>query len=615
MIVALLAVGPGRAAAQRWSPDGRWLAYTVQARPRLDGPNETLAWLLPGYVEAAAPQVGNARATRLWATRVESGESVLLAESDGPITEPSWSRDGASLAFGRWLHPAGTAGRFELVMQDTPQQRRVVRAWPITGDDATDVLQDVALAPDGACIAAPLPDGRGLILVRSDDGAELARLPNATRPRWDLTGQRLAFVEHDVHGGTAALRVFDARSGRLLDISASLPGFDGRLDGPRWSRDEQALWYAVVSDTGSGGGGAPGNATFGLERLRLDGRDAPPPLFREPLSGRGTLIAAAFDFDAEQEAVFYAVTIEGKPTVLTWLRGGGEVFKRYPPLHELLPIRSVAVSPRPGPGRLVALRVGPPGLGLTPATSDPDSEEFTPLVPDADSRAAWASALLDATALAVDALPGVEGSSWAELRPTRLPLPGDLEPTYPGQARLARLARLGRRLCNGGRWPEPAASEPSGRLDPALDGARLVFDALLGDADAALGRLEAVQSATDSADARLRLLGLRAQLEMTRRRWYRAHATLDFLADATPVEEATIESTPLGPEPVPDVAPLAPAWLEPLRGRLDQLRDAETRPQLIAGPSIHFLDPPEPAPFLAPPPQPAMPPPDPVAPR
>src|SRR5437868_5032644 len=80
-----------------WSPDGHWLAYTMAFRSEPAG-------LSPGWLfETAAPEGAALSAAptgrlapltyRLWATRAETRESVLLEESRGPLTSPTWSPD------------------------------------------------------------------------------------------------------------------------------------------------------------------------------------------------------------------------------------------------------------------------------------------------------------------------------------------------------------------------------------------------------------------------------------------------------------------------------------------------------------------------------------------
>ncbi|HEV3162992.1 MAG TPA: biopolymer transporter Tol, partial [Isosphaeraceae bacterium] len=100
-----------------WSPDGKWLAYTVAVRPR----SEVLP---PGWLFETAPtastetEKGEPRNAaglkyRLWATRADTRESVLLEDGRGPVTSPGWHPNGTALAFGRVIPEGGGKARYE----------------------------------------------------------------------------------------------------------------------------------------------------------------------------------------------------------------------------------------------------------------------------------------------------------------------------------------------------------------------------------------------------------------------------------------------------------------------------------------------------------------------
>src|SRR6266446_4224080 len=66
-----------------WSPDGRWIAYTIAVRP--SAPVVAPGWLYDVNTGADSKLASRPTLTgeaagvyRLWATRVDSGDSVLL---------------------------------------------------------------------------------------------------------------------------------------------------------------------------------------------------------------------------------------------------------------------------------------------------------------------------------------------------------------------------------------------------------------------------------------------------------------------------------------------------------------------------------------------------------
>ena len=148
-----------------WSPDGRWVAYTIAVRP--SAPELAPGWLYPDDagpapgvgVGAAGASRGGDRRIEIWATRPESGESILLEESRGPLTSPAWSPDGKALAFGRLVPEEEGRARFEIVLQEAPDRQRILVVPPLSG--------------------------------RSRQGGGPARPGARLEPRWPLSGRPL----------------------------------------------------------------------------------------------------------------------------------------------------------------------------------------------------------------------------------------------------------------------------------------------------------------------------------------------------------------------------------------------------------------------------------------
>lgn len=88
-LVSALAIGGCLHAPMPWSPDGKWIAYTVEVRP--EGQLLRPGWLFePVDGPAASRPAPRSKPSgyRLWATRGDSGASVLLEDSPGPLTAP-----------------------------------------------------------------------------------------------------------------------------------------------------------------------------------------------------------------------------------------------------------------------------------------------------------------------------------------------------------------------------------------------------------------------------------------------------------------------------------------------------------------------------------------------
>lgn len=597
LIAATVAASPAR--ADSWSPDGSWLAYTLSVRPAAD----RLGWIFGDSPEA--PGAGGAPSrSQLWATRVETGESVLLFETRGALSEPAWSPAGTALAYGHVEAGTGGVRRFSVIVQDDPERRRILRTWSLgpSGSGARPPEScDIDWSADGRHLAVSgHPDG--LVVLRASDGRVEAELPGGSHPAWAPEGSRLAFARS---GATPSLELFDAASGETRRL-AEVAGLD-RLPTASWTREADALLFiAHLPEARSGPGGrrdraavpgliqpeaAPPQLRFERVRLPRGEREAElqPDVLdvqHPPFDDLDDLLALTFDQSRDGTDLYYAVGVEAEPSLVIWTHPQNrQVETRYNPLHEGVPVAALRVSPSPTRQEL-ALRFGLPGRLTPPALSDPRKEtSLTFLTPDDDARAAWVEAILDAVGQVLDASvsrpPGATDGGPA-LRPTRLPIPGELADNDPGLLRLRRLAGQGLPLCEA-----PAAP---GSHDPSrasfFSQARLVFAYLREDYPAALEALDAFEPLADSPDRRRRLLGLRAQIALARKDFYRAGAILEYLRDAAADRREVVEETARGPILSPADAP--GGWPRVLLGRLDDLKSGRATPESPLAPEVRF---------------------------
>ncbi|MEO6810653.1 MAG: biopolymer transporter Tol [Isosphaeraceae bacterium] len=532
-----------------WSPDGRWLAYTLTMRPIEE-------ILPPGWLLDANPPLGSTRTRvslrrpvqgyRLWATRADTLESVLLEDSQGPLTSPGWSPDGTALAYGRLVTEADGRSRYEIVVQDAPGHRRVILSRPLTEakPEAADLpAAAVAWSPDGPYLAVPILQPHGLAVIRADNGRLLKEIPDAFLPSWSPDGAKLAFYRAGASEGLYCLDTRVAEPRLLLDVDEP-SGFPA----PAWSRDSQTVTIVHRLAT-------PAGVQTPLVRVRVDNgqvENLKESLFydRKPLGPDKTLLGASFCIDPNGLDLFSTTTTDGQESLIIWtrLRNGREqnVIKPIIPVDLSVLVGALTASPA---GGILSLRVGPPGVLSPPALCEPapglNPDKFTPIVPDDTARAEWLAVLVHAAAdLLRASLPSGQLDGTAVERPTLLPIPGEFPPDHTLHSRLRRLARLARPLC------ERPTDAPS--VEPAMQGllneARLFFAFLSEDYPAALDALELYESAANGPDRSLRLLSLRAQIYLGMKDYDRAEGTIAYLRslDASPVQR--IEETPSGPQ-------------------------------------------------------------------
>jgi hypothetical protein len=528
-----------------WSSEGRWLAYTmaVRSEDRLLPPG----WLYSLNPSFERSQLGWSDSTnrpaamvyRLWTTRPDTGDSVLLEESRNPLTSPVWRTDGKALAFGRLVSEPDGRHRFEVVVQDSPQSKRIVskQTQHETGLRPDDVPGlTLAWSSDGRYLAIPLfQQTLGIAIVRADDGRVLKEVPDAFLPAWSPDGTKLAFLRG---GDVQSLHYLDTNFGmprHLADVGqASQP--------PVWSRDKRSV--TVVSRRKGRRPRETEPVVTALVRVPTDGgATEDPALPSDPRDADQRELGTSFAFDQDEETLLFSIDADGEQSIVSWfLPRTKSVHKKDNPIDFTIRVSSFTVAPG---GKTLSFRAGGPGFFPPPGLWDLPSGRFTPLIPDNSARLEWIGTLVAAARqLLRGGLPAV-ASEHGQLieRATSLPIPGEIPENHPTAGRLRRLGIYGKSLCEG-------LAEGSG-VNPALreqvEEARLFFDYLRGDYDAALRSLESAEARSTSPDHRLRLVSLRAQIFVGKGQEERAERTIEFLQSLERQAPQRLEMTPGGP--------------------------------------------------------------------
>jgi Tol biopolymer transport system component len=563
-----------------WSPDSEWLSYTVVSDATHDAFRP--GWLFASTIDRSDP-VGYQRPPggrsaaevpiyRIWTSHRDGGTSVLIEESRWPLTAPSWSPRGKSIAFGRFVPvsiettQAVQRGRLEIVIQDGLDRKRVVWSVPELALDSmarSDLTKlSCCWSPDGLYLAVPrLWPQPAVEIVRTDTMKRLHILDHATQPAWSPDGTKCAFVRPESQRDNLE---YVARHGQTFGESRHVAATARIPAHPYWTSDSRSIVTVVVRSAGR----AP---ELDIMRYNLEPGDSTRvmSLIPEPMRRTAKLRGLSIDFDREAERCFFSVDLEGRDSDIVFsIPRDKETRKRFHALDQGERIDSLAVSPD---GQMVAARLASPAGLMAPAIYDCETEQTRLVIPDLDARKEWLGTLAGATvALLKASLPPAMADGQVASRPTLLPLPGELPIQEPAVIRINRLARFGGALC----VPQIQRLESGDRQppNPSETEARLFFNYLRGDFVAAAADLESLEAAFDSPHDRLCLLALRGQILWARGERPEALAVVAYLLSSGEPNRQLVEETPFGRVVSPYVSPTQ-AWARYLWARaLDALK-------------------------------------------
>ncbi|RUL88492.1 tetratricopeptide repeat protein [Tautonia sociabilis] len=542
-----------------WTVSGEWLAFSV-ALPGVGRAFETIRILPDRPGGDAAPRGDDRSMYRIWAVRVADGKAVKVAEGPGALSSPAWGPDGRSLAFARVVSDREPGpGRWEVVV-GYGQEQEVVFSRTLAEGEA-DALRDrwpgeaVAWDPVDRLIVVPGPDRLGLSIIDLDRREVRREIPGARLASIAPAGGRIAFYRERGDRWELVL----SRVGGWEADDRPLDLVEAPVQAPVWTADGRAILYL---ERGSSG---PEGIPTQLSCVRVEGEAFPEKIkeVEAPLLSQDRFLGAYLTVGVDGIEQYYSVLSSSRPSALARHRGN-QPFDRVFPFQGLGRVGAPVLSPS---GDRIAFRFS--GAKERPGTVvgliDTESKEVTPLAPAIEETACWIAALAEAADLP---------ESPAE-RPTLLPFPGDLERSGLSPTSYKRLGELGRRLTD-------EVIRALG-ADPKTERATLFFSYLAGDYEEAERSLSVLASIDpESADASLRLLGLRAQLRLAQGQDAEAREILEFIEEQAQGDRddqpprARVERDGLG-RMVEEQLPPEHPWLQALQ-RL-QARSGEEPPE------------------------------------
>jgi Tol biopolymer transport system component len=240
-----------------WSPDGRWLAYSVGFAVYVMNPDDVTRQVVvpsePPIIEACTPAWSpDSQQLALsscagditfpmdsYLVNVDGSEfRPLTGTEDTVVKYPAWSSDGEKLAYLTIDRTFKHAIHVINLAEDSPAESYDVSKELVN-------MSDLAWAPDGRRIAFVIEQQLGLILL-SQHEVQIIRFEdsdlNGSPPSWSPDGRQLVFSGSN--NGRTELIVTDA-DGQNLHPLTDLPAFGWN---PQWSPDGQWIAFDAVRD-------------------------------------------------------------------------------------------------------------------------------------------------------------------------------------------------------------------------------------------------------------------------------------------------------------------------------------------------------------------------------
>ncbi|MEW6210421.1 MAG: S9 family peptidase, partial [Acidobacteriota bacterium] len=352
----------------QFSPDGRWIAFTITEWNRKENRRDSHIYLISasggqptkltngergesapqwspdsGSIaflasrDTAPPGATGPRGNQIWVISVRGGEAERITSEDGGVTQFRWSPDGKHFAFITRDTPKDKAerekrkkDRFDAIVVDTDISYS--HLWTISLDgkekkritEGAFTVSDPQFSPDGRWIAfvhsrqgqqessfTDISEDRNTdIYIVAAAGGQARQLTTSSgpdsQPRWSPDGKQIAFVASSDPSSWAAKTELMIVGSEGGQPRSLTTSHNESVFGIEWSPDGRSIYT---------------NVSIGVynQTLRIPvAGGAAQPVFASPgaygfgdLSADGRLIAYTFD-DAASPSDIWVATIDGK---------------------------------------------------------------------------------------------------------------------------------------------------------------------------------------------------------------------------------------------------------------------------------------------------------------